>query len=66
VTAAYIRSIRNSLKRQYAEAFARYLANGGKGPEPVRGELSYMAAQAVRLHLYNLTHQTVTNTEVTP
>jgi hypothetical protein len=54
MTAAYIRSIRNPLKRQYAEAFARYLASGEEGPEPDRGALSYMGAQAVRLRLYDL------------
>lgn len=48
----YIERIRNPLKRDYAASFYHYLLNGGKEPERPE-ELSYMAAQAVRLELLN-------------
>jgi hypothetical protein len=48
----YIRQIRNPLKREYAIAYLTWLMNGQKGPEPEPDlNLSYMAAQAVRLEL---------------
>lgn len=49
---AYIRGIRNAAKRAYAEAYARHMRH--EGPEPERGALSYMAAQAVRIQLTSL------------
>jgi hypothetical protein len=50
---AYIRRIRNPLKRAYAQAYWKWLASGQQGPEPERDpSLSYMAAQAVRMELH--------------
>lgn len=47
--AAYIGRIRNLRKREYAKSYWLYLRYGGV--QPSRGELSYMAAQAVRITL---------------
>lgn len=49
-TKKYISKIRNEKKRLYAESYALFLLRGGVEPE--HGSLSYMAAQAVRLHLF--------------
>jgi hypothetical protein len=46
---AYVRSLRSASKRAYAVAYLAYMQHGGE--EPGRGDLSYMAAQAVRLRL---------------
>jgi hypothetical protein len=43
---SYVNLIRNLPKRAYAQEYLRARLEGG--PEPERGELSYMAAQAVR------------------
>lgn len=51
---SYITAIRNPRKRVYAQDYAMYLLHGGQ-IEPERGELSYMAAQAVRMTLADLT-----------
>ena len=53
---SYIRRIRNVSKRAYAEAYLRWLRAGRpEHQEPLRpNNLSYMAAQAVRLELYDL------------
>jgi hypothetical protein len=58
---AYIRAIRNEPKQAYAIAYLAYLKAGSSGAEPARGDLSYMAAQAVRLHLYNVLNTKVSN-----
>jgi len=43
---------RNQTKAYYAEQYAAWLKAGcPQGQEPDRGQLSYMAAQAVRLDL---------------
>jgi hypothetical protein len=47
----YIRSIRNAAKKEYARAYLLFLLQGRQGTPPEQKELSYMAAQAVRLHL---------------
>jgi hypothetical protein len=47
----YVRSIRNMLKRDYARAYIAWVRDGGRGAEPSWGELSFMAAQAVRLNV---------------
>lgn len=49
----YIASIRNPDKKAYAELYWAWLSSGKKGIEPSRGSLSFMAAQAVRLTLYD-------------
>lgn len=46
----YIRAIRSVPKRQYAESYFRHLTTGTASPERPEN-LSYMAAQAVRLEL---------------
>jgi hypothetical protein len=51
----YISRIRNTKKRQYAFAYLEFLL--GKTSEPERGELSYMAAQAVRINLHDIMKQ---------
>ena len=48
---AYVQSIRNRAKQDYAKAYAWHLKQGEVGDSPDRGKLSYMAAQAVRLRL---------------
>jgi len=45
----YVASIRNKAKRAYAVAYLAY--RRGAALEPDSGELSYMAAQAVRLRI---------------
>lgn len=50
----YIRSLRNKHKRDYALAYAEFLREGATGEPPLRGPLSYMAAQGVRLTLTEL------------
>ena len=54
---SYVRRIRNVSKRYYAEAYLRWLRAGRLAHrEPLRpNNLSCMAAQAVRLELYDLT-----------
>lgn len=53
---SYVRRIRNVSKRAYAEVYLQWLRAGRSGQEPLRpNNLSYMAAQAVRLELYDLT-----------
>ena len=48
---AYVQGIRNRAKQDYAKEYAWYLKQGKAGDGPDRGNLSYMAAQAVRLRL---------------
>ncbi len=48
----YIRAIRNTDKREYAVRYLDYLRAYGADPEPVN--ISYMAAQAVRMRLHQL------------
>jgi len=48
----YICRIRNLKKHNYAIDYLAYLR--GHQPEPNRGTLSYMAAQAVRTQLHKL------------
>ena len=51
----YVARIRNAAKQRYATEYLRFLEAGGEGKEPLRPkELSAMAAQAVRLQLYEL------------
>ena len=50
----YIERIRNPSKRQYAEEWLKYLQGKGSKPE-IGEELSYMAAQSVRMRLAKLT-----------
>lgn len=45
----YIRRLRNQEKKLYAVAWADHVLHGA--PEPERGKLSFMAAQAVRLEI---------------
>ena len=52
----YIRRIRNTNKRIYAQRFWDYL-NGYMPIEPSHG-LSYMAAQAVRMELHRIYRET--------
>jgi hypothetical protein len=49
----YVKKIRNAAKKEYAVNYLNYLK--GKGDEPESGNLSYMAAQAVRMRLQELT-----------
>jgi hypothetical protein len=54
---SYARGRRNAAKREYTLAYRDYLlarAGGFPAVEPECGELSGMAAQAVRLNLYDL------------
>ena len=56
-TQQYIRMIRNRAKRDYALRYWSYLERDAKGiqvTEPSRGDLGYMAAQAVRFSLHDL------------
>lgn len=46
----YAESIRNGAKRSYALAYLHQTIRNGL-PEPERGELSFMAAQAVRMQI---------------
>jgi len=48
----YLSRIKNKAKRHYASLYFDYLHCGGT--EPNRGELSYMAAQSVRINLNEL------------
>ena len=48
---AYIRRIRNAAKRDYATRYWAWLSRAGPHPDEPE-ELSYMAAQAVRLQLH--------------
>ena len=52
----YIKRIHNISKREYARAYLQWLRAGRpEHREPLRpNNLSYMAAQAVRLELYDL------------
>lgn len=52
---SYIGRIRNAAKRDYARRYVSYISQAAlEGPEPERGELSYMGAQAVRMSLYQI------------
>jgi hypothetical protein len=46
----YIDRIRNKSKRDYAERYYQQVIRNGL-PDPDRGGVSYMGAQAVRLHI---------------
>lgn len=55
---AYVRNLRNPLKRAYAQSYLLWLCQEGRDfktgllrPAPGSGSLPYMAAQAVRLEL---------------
>lgn len=48
---AYVRRIHNTHKQAYARAWLAYVSGGRRGPEPDRGILGPMAAQAVRMQL---------------
>ena len=47
----YILRIKNKAKKAYAQKYFDYVLNGRTGEEPNRGNLSYMAAQAVRINI---------------
>jgi hypothetical protein len=54
---AYVNRLRNPAKRAYAEKYVTFLLSqryGAPVPEPERGALSVMGAQAVRLRLAEL------------
>jgi hypothetical protein len=54
---AYMRRFRNADKRAYARQYWNYLTDFGVAlipPEPDRGRLSVMAAQAVRTQLRSI------------
>jgi len=57
-TLKYIRSIRNEHKRDYATQYAIWLQRSDEDREtvvePVPHQLSYMAAQSVRMRLHAL------------
>ena len=54
----YIERIRNPHKRSYARAYWNWLASDSCEPEPEKpAELSYMAAQSVRVALVELMQQ---------
>ena len=56
----YVRAIRNTEKRRYALIYLEYLqAGAGRFDEPQHA-LSYMGAQAVRLHLRQLWREQAT------
>ena len=52
--AKYVKAIKNPAKKEYAQAYAKWKQGGEQGKEPEHGSLSYMGAQAVRLHLGNI------------
>ena len=47
----YIRAMKSPQKKSYAQAYAKWKDGGEQGAEPEHKPLSYMAAQAVRLHM---------------
>jgi len=47
----YVSKIRNEGKRKYAEAYMKYVIEGGKSPNGLSFGISTMAAQAVRMEL---------------
>ena len=50
----YVSRIKNKAKREYAEKYLNYLSGKGEEPEEDKG-LSFMARQAVRMQLQDLT-----------
>jgi hypothetical protein len=50
----YVSKIRNESKRKYAEAYMKYVIEGGKSPNGLSFGISTMAAQAVRMELGDL------------
>lgn len=52
---AYIRRIRSAPKKRYAQEYYRHLFLGVELPDAREAGLSYMAAQAVRMRLEELT-----------
>lgn len=54
----YISSIRNPGKRAYASRYWDWLTtDGGKEPDYQHADISYMAAQAVRLQLNDISER---------
>ena len=51
---AYVDSLRNRAKADYAHAFADFLLGYGQEPDSRTFELSVMGAQAVRLALHDI------------
>jgi hypothetical protein len=47
----YIKSLKSASKRAYAAAYWQWMKDGETGPEPSRGDLTVMGAQAVRMNL---------------
>ncbi len=47
----YVRSIRDSVKRRYAQDYLTWLRAGRKGSAPARGELSPILAKSVGTNL---------------
>ena len=50
----YANLIRNANKRRYASLYISWLIEGAVGMEPEQEGLSYIGAQAVRLHIASL------------
>lgn len=50
----YANTLRNRLKRKYANAYISWLHGGASGPEVEHPGLGYMAAQAVRMAIDDL------------
>ena len=50
----YINSVKNPIKKIYAHQFSRWVLSGEIGQEPKVRELGSMAAQAVRLNIYEI------------
>ncbi len=57
IVQAYIRRLRNSRKKDYAVAYWAWVSGGKQGPEPGKGELSFMGAQAVRIEIHETLKQ---------
>lgn len=50
----YINSIRNTDKKAYAQTFSKWVLDGEQGKMPQTKSLGAMAAQAVRLNVYQI------------
>lgn len=50
----YLNLIRNKPKRCYGFLYLAWLREGATGPDPERGTLSVLGAQAVRMQLHGI------------